>query len=66
MKIDNTVLQAGALVAIGALAAVAACRGEWGIVSAAITGLFAVLSIHPKPPADAPPAPPADGPQSFP
>lgn len=52
MKIDNSLLQAGALVAVGVIAGVAAFQHQWGIVSSAITGFFAVISIHPKTPSD--------------
>jgi hypothetical protein len=48
MRIDNSLLQAGALVGIAILAGVAAQDRQWGIVTTAITGFFAVLSIHPK------------------
>ena len=62
MKIDNSVLQAGALVFAGMLAIIAAVQGNWNITGMAITGLFAILSIHPKQPAapeepEAPPTP---------
>ncbi len=63
-KIDNSLLQAGALAGVTALGVTAACHGQWNIVYAAIVGLFAVLNIHPKdtpaPPA-APPAPDPNG-----
>jgi hypothetical protein len=50
MKIDNSVLQAGALAFAGTLAVIAAIQNNWNITGMAITGLFAILSIHPKPP----------------
>jgi hypothetical protein len=53
MRIDNSVLQAGALIGVAALGVIAACQAQWGIVSACVTGFFAALSIHPK---DQPPA----------
>lgn len=56
LKIDNSVLQAGALLFCGVLGIGALIMGQWGLAASALTGLFAVLSIHPKPPAD--PAPP--------
>lgn len=54
LKIDNSVLQAGALAAAAVIAVCAAIAGQWGVVEAALTGLFAVLSIHPKQPGSPP------------
>ena len=54
MKIDNSVLQAGALAFAGILAVIAAIQNNWNITAMAITGLFAILSIHPKPPGSPP------------
>ena len=54
MKLDNSLLQAVALLAAALLGAVAALYQQWGVVSGAITGFFAVLNIHPdrRPPND--------------
>lgn len=49
MKLDNSILQAGALFLAGVLATIAALQGNWNIVAMAITGFFGALSIHPKP-----------------
>lgn len=49
-KIDTSVLQAGALVIAGVLAVISAFQSNWNITGMAITGLFAILSIHPKAP----------------
>lgn len=62
MKIDNSLLQAGALACAGAIAVIAACQARWDIVGAAMTGFFAVLNIHPRdtpPPPPSPPDPPS-------
>ena len=58
MKVDNSILQAGALAAISVLAGWAACAGQWQLVSGAVTGFFAVLNIHPR--EAGAPAPPTD------
>ncbi len=52
-KIDNSILQAGALVVIAVLGVAAAAQGNWNIGGSALIGLFAVLNIHPKSAADA-------------
>jgi hypothetical protein len=46
LKIDVSILQAGALVGAIGLGAAAACSGQWGIAASAITGLFALLGIR--------------------
>lgn len=48
MKIDNSLLQAGALIAVAVLAINASCHSQWGLVSTCVTGFFAILAIHPK------------------
>lgn len=60
MKIDNSMLQAGALCFAGAIALTAALQDRWDIVGAAMTGFFAVLNIHPREPAPPPEEPDQD------
>ncbi len=59
MKIDNSLLQAGALLCAGAIAVLAAVQARWDIVGAAMTGFFAVINIHPRDAASQPPSPPS-------
>jgi hypothetical protein len=52
MKIDTSILQAGALTVAGAISVIAAVQGNWSVVGAALTGFFAVINIHPRTPSD--------------
>lgn len=49
-KIDNSFLQAGALITVAVLAIIAAIEDNWNITGIALAGLFAIISIHPKTP----------------
>lgn len=48
MRIDNSILQAGALIGVSGLGMYAAYAGQWQLVGACVTGLFAIINIHPK------------------
>lgn len=50
MKLHPSVLQAAALALAGIIGVGALVAKQYGLANSALVGLFAALSIHPKPP----------------